>query len=87
MCVALREAADRAEAMGVPKAAAHDFILGHMKILLAIAFDVFPEGRLSDGAIYAVNQAKPRIFKEDWLDSIFDPEAVKRSVIDICHPD
>ncbi|MDA7424282.1 phosphogluconate dehydrogenase C-terminal domain-containing protein [Thalassococcus lentus] len=87
MCMALREAADKAEAMGVPKDAAHDFLLGHMKILLAIAFDIFPEGKLSDGAIHAVNQAKPRIFKEDWLDNIFSTEAVRQSVIDICHPE
>lgn len=86
MCMALREAADRATAMGVPEEAAKDFLLGHMKILLAIAFDVFPEGKLSDGAIHAVNQAKPLIFKESWLDDIFDHDAVKRSVEDICNP-
>lgn len=87
MCQALRDAADRAVEMGVPKEAAHDFLLGHMKILLAIAFDIFPDGKLSDGAIHAVNQAKPVIFKEDWLDNIFDQAAVLQSVKDICDPD
>lgn len=82
--LALRDATDRAVAMGVPEAAAHDFILGHLKIELAIAFGIFPEGKFSDGALMAIDQAKPVIFKEDWLDRIFDLDAVKKSVRDIC---
>ena len=84
LCMALREATDRAVAEGVPEAAAHDFILGHMKIMLAIAFGTFPEGRYSDGALHAIAQAKPHIFRDDWLDAVFDPAAVRRSVEDIC---
>lgn len=87
MCMALRDATDRAVAMGVPEAAAHDFVLGHLKIELAIAFGVFPEGKFSDGALQAIEQAKPVIFKENWLDAIFDLDAVKKSVTEICNPD
>ena len=84
MSLALREATDRAVSMGVPEAAAHDFILGHLKIELAIAFGIFPEGKFSDGALMAIDQAKSVIFKEDWLDQIFSLDAVKKSVQDIC---
>ena len=31
--------------------AAHDFMLGHLNIELAIAFGAFPEGKFSDGAL------------------------------------
>ena len=83
----LREATDEAVRRGVPEQAAHDFILGHLTIELAIAFGVFPEGRFSDGALHAIAQAKPVIFKEDWLERVFAPEAVLKSVQDICHPE
>ena len=84
MSLALREATDRAVSMGVPEAAAHDFVLGHLKIELAIAFGIFPEGKFSDGALMAIDKAKSVIFKEDWLDQVFSLEAVKRSVEEIC---
>lgn len=86
LCLALREAADEAIRRGVPRDAAHDFMLGHLKIELAIAFGIFPEGQFSDGALHAIAQAKPLIFKEDWLKKIFDPAAVKASVMEICNP-
>ena len=84
LSLALREATDRAVALGVPEAAAHDFMLGHLKIELAIAFGVFPEGRFSDGALMAIDRAKPEIFRDGWLDRVFDPAAVRRSVEEIC---
>ncbi|MEO3413059.1 phosphogluconate dehydrogenase C-terminal domain-containing protein [Roseovarius sp. CAU 1744] len=84
LSLALREATDRAVAMGVPEAAAHDFVLGHLKIELAIAFGIFPEGKFSDGALMAIDKAKSVIFQEGWLDQVFSPEAVKKSVREIC---
>ena len=74
----------RAVAMGVPRDAAMDFILGHLKIELGVAFETFPEGRFSDGALLAIEQAKPQIFRDGWLDRIFDLDAVKHSVREIC---
>jgi hypothetical protein len=71
---------------GVPREAAHDFILGHLNIELAIAFGIFPEGKFSDGALYAIDAARPQIFKEGWLDAVFAPEAVLASVKEICNP-
>lgn len=86
LCLALREATDEAVRRGVPRAAATDFILGHLTIELAIAFGVFPEGRFSDGALMAIAQAKPQIFREGWLDRVFSDAAVLQSVKDICEP-
>ena len=84
MTVALRDATDRAVSMGVPRDAAHDFILGHLKIELAIAFGIFPEGKFSDGALLAIENAKSVIFQPDWLVNVFSLDAVKKSVRDIC---
>lgn len=68
----------------VPEAAAHDFILGHLKIELAIAFGIFPEGRFSDGALMAIDKAQSVVFQPDWLDKVFDLAAIKKSVTEIC---
>lgn len=83
LVTALREAVDEAARRGVPKEAATDFMLGHLKIELGILFEAFP-GQFSDGALLAIENAKPRILREDWLERVFAPEAVLRSVKDIC---
>jgi D-apionate oxidoisomerase len=83
----LRDAVDEAVRRGVPREAATDFLLGHLTIELAIAFELSPGARFSDGALHAIRQARPVIFKEGWLDRVFAPEAVLQSVMDICHPE
>ncbi len=84
LCLALRDAVEEAARRGVPREAATDFMLGHINIGLSIAFDVFPEGKFSDGALLAIEQAKEVIFKEHWLEEVFHPEAVMTSVQSIC---
>ena len=86
LALALREATDEAVRRGVPAEAARDFMLGHLNIELSIAFGAFPDGKFSDGALYAIDAARPQIFKEGWLDAIFAPEAVLASVREICNP-
>ena len=86
LCYALRDATEEAIRRGVPRQAAVDFILGHLKIELAIAFGAFPEGKFSDGALQAIESARPKIFRDGWLDRIFDPDAVLESVKEICEP-
>ncbi|WP_407050980.1 phosphogluconate dehydrogenase C-terminal domain-containing protein [Methyloraptor flagellatus] len=80
----LAEATAEAVRRGVPKQAAEDFLLGHLTILLAVAFGLQPGGRFSDGCLLAIEEARPVIFKEGWLDRIFDPAAVRASVEAIC---
>ncbi len=86
LALALREATDEAVRRGVPRQAAEDFMLGHLNIELAIAFGAFPEGKFSDGALHAIDQARPLIFREGWLERVFAPDAVLTSVKAICHP-
>ena len=80
----LKDATDEAARRGVPYQAAEDFLLGHLTILLAVAFGAQPGGKLSDGCLLAISEAEPVIFKEGWLDKVFAPEAVKASVRSIC---
>lgn len=82
--MALAEASAKAASMGIPREAADDFLLGHMTILLAVAFGIQPNGRFSDGCLLAIEEAKPEIFRDGWLDRIFDPKAIKASVESIC---
>ncbi|MCK5747744.1 MAG: semialdehyde dehydrogenase, partial [Oricola sp.] len=76
---------DEAVRRGVPRDAAFDFLLGHLNIELAIMFGITP-GRLSDGAMQAINDAKPVLFKEGWLENVFDPAAIRQSIMAICEP-
>jgi hypothetical protein len=85
LCLAMREAVDDVVRRGVPRQAAMDFMLGHINIGLSIAFEAFPEGKFSDGALYAIEKAKPEIFRDGWLDRVFNKEAVLKSVQDICN--
>ena len=80
----LKDATDEAARRGVPYQAAEDFLLGHLTILLAVAFGVQPGGKLSDGCLLAISEAEPVIFKDGWLDKVFAPEAIKASVKSIC---
>lgn len=72
---ALREVLEEAVSRGVPRAAAEDFMYGHIKVELGIAFGLaqFP---FSDGALLISEFGKERIFKEDWL-KVFEPASVK----------
>ena len=81
---ALKDATDEAARRGVPYQAAEDFLLGHLTILLAVAFGVQPDGRLSDGCLKAIEEAEPLIFREGWMDRVFAPDAVRASVESIC---
>jgi len=80
----LKDATDEAARRGVPYQAAEDFLLGHLTILLAVAFGVQPGGKLSDGCLLAISEAEPVIFNDGWLDKVFAPEAIKASVKSIC---
>ncbi len=85
LCLAMREAVDDVVRRGVPRQAAMDFMLGHINIGLSIAFEAFPEGKFSDGALYAIEKAKPEIFRDGWLERVFNKEAVLKSVKEICN--
>ncbi len=82
-CVALmREALERAVALGVPREAALAFLMGHVRIQFAVLFG-FAGFPFSDGARLALEKARSVIFQPDCLDKIMDLRAVRRSVEEI----
>jgi hypothetical protein len=80
LCIVMREATEEAIRRGVPRDAAMDFMLGHVSIGLSIAFGLNPTGKLSDGAIKAVEEAKKTLFQPGSMENVFSDEAVMRSV-------
>lgn len=78
LITALREALEEVVKRGVPRVAAEDFLYGHIKVPLGIAFERvnFP---LSDGAKLIAEYGRPRVFQADWK-KVFEPESVKEQV-------
>lgn len=82
---AMREGMERAVDLGVPEAAARDFLYGHIRIEAGIIFGEtdFP---LSDAAEAAVEDAMDEIFVDDWADRVFDIENIQESADEIATP-
>jgi D-apionate oxidoisomerase len=81
----IREAMDEGVKLGVPEAAARDFLLGHLKVELGIVFQLFEGATFSDGALKAIAEAKRTLFRPDWK-SVFEPEAIAESIRKITAP-
>ena len=79
--VVMREAMDESIRRGVPPEAARDFLMGHITIALAVAFDEI-EWDFSAGAKMAIEEAKKDIFQPDWK-KVFEPESLRQSVANI----
>ena len=79
LVTAMKEALDEVVAMGVPEDAAREFLLGHLRIEVAIVFGIagFP---FSDGAKLAIAQAYEKIFRPDWKEKVLDLDALRESV-------
>ena len=73
---ALREVLEETVRRGVPRAAAEDFMFGHIKVELGIAFGLAPFP-FSDGAILISEFGQKQIFQPDWL-QVFEPGNVKQ---------
>ncbi len=80
----MKEALDECVKMGVPEQAARDFVMGHIRIELAILFGYagFP---FSDGAKLAIERAQPRIFQPGWKQNVLSLEAIREQVYEITH--
>ena len=88
LIVALREALEEVVRRGVPRAAAEDFLYGHIKVPLGIAFERvdFP---FSDGAKLIAEFGRQRDAAPDWK-QVFEPESVReqvRAIVDGQLPD
>lgn len=77
----VKEGYDKIVELGVPEAAARDFVLGHLRIQIAVLFKEV-NGTFSDAAYKISKRAKPLLFKENWQ-KIFDMDDIKQQVRDI----
>ena len=77
----VKEGFDRIVELGVPQAAARDFVLGHLRIQVAVLFKEV-NGTFSDAAYKISKRAKPILFKEGWK-RIFEMSDIKEQVRDI----
>jgi hypothetical protein len=70
----LREALEEVVSRGVPRAAAEDFLYGHIKVPLGIAFERvnFP---FSDGAKLIAEYGQEMLLQPDWK-QVFEPYSV-----------
>lgn len=75
---AVRKGYDRVVELGVPEAAARDFVLGHLRIQIAVLFDEV-DGTFSDAAYRISERAWPRLFRDDWQ-RLFEPEDLRAQV-------
>jgi D-apionate oxidoisomerase len=77
----MKEAMEHAIQAGIPRAAAEDFCLGHIRTIIGIVFG-FAGFPFSDGALEAVRQNMKRIVRDDWK-RVLDPDQVQASVREI----
>lgn len=78
---AVRKGYDRVVELGVPQPAARDFVLGHLRIQIAVLFDEV-DGTFSDAAYRISERAWPRIFRDDW-DGMFETDDLRDQIATI----
>jgi hypothetical protein len=77
----VKEGHDRLVAAGVPKEAVRDFVLGHLRIQIAVLFGEV-NGTFSDAAYKISRRARPVLFKDGWQ-KIFELADIREQVRDI----
>ena len=77
----IKEGYDKIISLGVPEAAARDFVLGHIRIQIAVLFKEV-NGTFSDAAYKISKRAKPILFREGWQ-KIFEMSDIREQVRDI----
>lgn len=74
----VKEGHDRLVSAGVPPEAVRDFVLGHLRIQIAVLFGEV-NGTFSDAAYKISQRAKPILFREGWQ-RIFDLADIREQV-------
>ena len=77
----VKEGYDTIVAKGLPPDAARDFVLGHLRIQIAVLFGEV-NGTFSDAAYKISKRAKPILFREGWK-KIFELSDIREQVRDI----
>jgi ketol-acid reductoisomerase len=78
---AVKEGYETIVAKGVPADAARDFVLGHLRIQIAVLFREV-NGTFSEAAYKISKRAKPVLFREGWK-KIFEMSDIREQVRDI----
>lgn len=78
----IREGLEEVIKRGVPADAARDFLLGHLRIQMAVLFGELPGAVFSDAANKALQRGLKVFIREDWK-KVFEPENVKDQIIAI----
>ena len=78
----IRQGLDEVIKLGVPEEAARDFLLGHLRIQMAVLFNELPGAVFSDAANKALQRGLKEFIKEDWK-KVFDPDNVKDQIASI----
>jgi len=78
----IRQGLDEVIKRGVPEEAARDFLLGHLRIQMAVLFDELPGAVFSDAANKALQRGLKEFIREDWR-KVFEPDNVKDQIISI----
>ncbi len=75
----IRQGLDEVIKRGVPPDAARDFLLGHLRIQMAVLFNELPGAVFSDAANKALQRGLKEFIKEDWR-RVFEPDNVKAQI-------
>jgi hypothetical protein len=75
----IRQGLDEVINRGVPPEAARDFLLGHLRIQMAVLFNELPGAVFSDAANKALQRGLKEFIKEDWK-KVFEPDNVKDQI-------
>jgi len=78
----IREGLNEVIKRGVPADAARDFLLGHLRIQMAVLFNELPGAVFSDAANKALQRGLKEFIREDWR-KVFEPENVRDQIIAI----
>jgi len=78
----IREGLNEVINRGVPAEAARDFLLGHLRIQMAVLFNELPGAVFSDAANKALQRGLKELIREDWK-KVFEPENVRDQIISI----
>ena len=78
----IRQGLEEVIKKGVPADAARDFLLGHLRIQMAVLFNELPGAVFSEAANKALQRGLKEFIKEDWK-KVFDADNLKDQIISI----
>jgi len=80
----IREGLNEVINRGVPHEAARDFLLGHLRIQMAVLFNELPGAVFSDAANKALQRGLREFIKDDWK-KVFEPDNVMDQIMAITY--